>query len=173
MTNSERPRNMIVSSRHLASEDGWQASEFEYGLIIAYNGFARWVSRCMATAGEQSLTVLEILILHHVNHRARQKRLNDICFLLNIEDTHTVNYALKKLQKAGLIAGEKVGKEIFYRVTPVGESLCEKYREIREECLIDSIKHLDNDPQTLSETAAILRMMSGIYDQASRAASSI
>ena len=164
---------MIVSSRHLAGEDGWQASEFEYGLIIAYNGFSRWVSRCMAATGEQGLTVLEILILHHIHHRARQKRLNDICFLLNIEDAHTVNYALKKLQKAGLIRGEKVGKEIFYSVTKDGETRCDRYREVREQCLIETLKHMDNSPEALSETAALLRMMSGIYDQASRAAGSL
>ncbi|NQU56828.1 MAG: transcriptional regulator, partial [Rhodospirillales bacterium] len=32
---------LIVSSEHLASEDGWQFSEFEYGMIIAYNAFSR------------------------------------------------------------------------------------------------------------------------------------
>ena len=172
MSDDVKPRKMIVSSHHLAGKDGWQASEFEYGLIIAYNGFSRWVSRCMAATGEQSLNVLEILILHHVNHRARQKRLNDICFLLNIEDSHTVNYALKKLQKAGLIRGEKVGKEIFYNVTKDGENQCERYREIREQCLIETLRHMEQNPQALSDTAAVLRMMSGIYDQASRAAGS-
>ncbi len=173
MTKQERERRMIVSSRHLASESGWQASEFEYGLIIAYNGFARWVNRCMTAAGEPSLTVLEILVLHHINHRDRGKRLTDICFLLNIEDAHTVNYALKKLQKAELITGEKVGKEIFYSVTQTGAELCNRYRDVREQCLIESLKHFDNDPEKLSETAALLRMMSGLYDQASRAAASI
>lgn len=34
-------------------------------------------------------------------------RLADICFLLNIEDTYTVNYALQKLPKADLVTGEK------------------------------------------------------------------
>ncbi|RLQ89170.1 winged helix DNA-binding protein [Notoacmeibacter ruber] len=173
MSENTKPQNLIVSSRHLASEGGWQASEFEYGLIIAYNGFARWVSRCMAATGAPNLAVLEVLVLHHINHRARQKRLTDICFLLNIEDAHTVNYALKKLQKAELVKGEKIGKEIFYSVTDKGEQLCERYREIREQCLIESLKHFENSPQTLSETAAVLRMMSGIYDQAARAASSI
>ncbi|PAT32191.1 hypothetical protein CLI92_08210 [Vandammella animalimorsus] len=33
---------------------------------------------------------------------------------LNDEDTHVVNYALKKLVAAGLAVGEKTGKEVFY-----------------------------------------------------------
>ena len=40
------PARRIVSSRHLAEGDGWEASELEYGMIIAYNAFSRWMSRC-------------------------------------------------------------------------------------------------------------------------------
>ncbi len=164
---------MIVSSRHLATDVGWQASEMEYGLIMAYNGFSRWVGKCMVAAGYTGLSTLEILVLHHVNHRQRQKKLSDICFLLNIEDTHTVNYALKKLQKAELIKGNKIAKEMFYSVTEQGADLCSRYKEVREQCLVESLSHLDNDPVTLSQTAAVLRIISGLYDQASRAASSL
>ncbi|MCY0096045.1 winged helix DNA-binding protein [Hoeflea ulvae] len=173
VSEQERPSDMIVSSRHLATEDGWRSSEFEYGLILAYNGFARWIGRCMVASGYDGLTTLEILVLHHINHRARRKRLADICFLLNIEDTHTVNYALKKLQKAKLIQGDKVGKELFYSTTPEGEVLCDKYREVREQCLVENLKHIETSPDDLRETAAFLRTLSGLYDQAARAASSL
>ena len=55
------PSRRIVSSRHLAEGEGWEASELEYGMIIAYNAFSRWMSRCMAAAGNADLTPLEIL----------------------------------------------------------------------------------------------------------------
>ena len=42
------------------------------------------------------------------------KRLVDICFVLHVEDQHTVNYSLKKLVKGKLVEREKRGKEIFY-----------------------------------------------------------
>ena len=64
------PSRRIVSSRHLAEGEGWEASELEYGMIIAYNAFTRWMSRCMAAAGNGDLTPLEILVLHNANHRA-------------------------------------------------------------------------------------------------------
>ena len=166
-------KRKIVSSRHLASSEGWQLSEFEYGLIVAFSGFSRWMNRCMAAAGKQDLSALEILVLHNVNHRDKQKRLSDIAFLLNIDDTHTVNYALKKLQKAELIAGEKQGKEIFYSTTEDGKELCNMYRVVREECLLTGLKHMDTSNEELSEIAAALRALSGLYDQASRAASSL
>ena len=97
----------------------------------------------MSASGNSELSSLEILILHHVNHREKQKRLADVTFLLNIEDTHTVNYALKKLQKYNLIEGEKRGKELFYKTTKSGADLCNKYREVREQCLLDlSLIHI-------------------------------
>jgi len=166
-------KRKIVSSRHLANSEGWQLSEFEFGLIIAFHGFSRWMSKCMAASGNSELSSLEILILHHVNHREKQKRLTDVTFLLNIEDTHTVNYALKKLQKYKLVEGEKRGKELFYKTTKTGSNLCDKYREVREQCLLDSLKHMDMSHDELSEIAASLRSLSGLYDQASRAASSL
>ena len=50
-------------------------------------------------AGRKGLGPLDVLVLHSVNHRGRAKTLSDICLVLNIEDTHTVTYALKKAGK--------------------------------------------------------------------------
>lgn len=163
----------IVSSRHLADGEGWEASEFEFGLIIAFNAFSRWMVKCMAAAGHTEMSPLEILVLHNVNHRGRAKRLSDICFLLNIDDTHTVNYALRKLSKAELILSEKRGKEVFYTTSPKGAELCDGYRDIRERCLIDGLMRMDLAGDDLSAIGANLRSLSGQYDQASRAASSL
>ncbi|MEP5728459.1 MAG: winged helix DNA-binding protein [Sulfitobacter sp.] len=167
------PDRRIVSSRHLAEGDGWEASELEYGMIIAYNAFARWMARCMAAAGNADLTPLEILVLHNTTHRGRDKRLTDICFLLNIEDTHTVNYALKKLLKSNLLEADKRGKEVFYRTSDAGAKLCDDYRAVRKSCFLDGLARVDVGGDDLREIAAGLRAMSGQYDQASRAAASL
>ena len=53
---------------------------------LAGNAFNRWVVRCMAAAGLKDLTTLDVLLLHHVNHRAREKKLADISFMMNIDD---------------------------------------------------------------------------------------
>ncbi|MEM9796386.1 MAG: winged helix DNA-binding protein [Pseudomonadota bacterium] len=168
---SEKSRR-IVSSRHLADGPGWEASELEYGMIIAFHAFSRWMSKCMKAAGHE-MSPLEILVLHNVNHRAREKRLADICFLLNIEDTHTVNYALRKLLKAGLLVSEKRGKEVFYATSDTGRTLCDAYREVRRQCLLPGLSHTDLSGDDLREIAADLRALSGQYDQASRAAASL
>lgn len=163
----------IVSSRHLAEGEGWELSELEYGLIVAFNAFSRWTTRCMAAAGQPDLSPLEILILHNVNHRGKDKRLSDICFLLNIEDSHTVNYGLRKLLKAGLLASEKRGKEVFYRTSAEGAELCAAYRDVRRQCLLDGPAGAEPPGTDLREIARSLRALSGHYDQASRAAASL
>ena len=173
MSEHDIPKRRIVSSRHLADGMHWESSEVEYGMIIAYNAFSRWMTRCMSAAGNTDLTPLEILVLHNTNHRGRDKRLTDICFLLNIEDTHTVNYALRKLMKMELLVSEKRGKEVFYSASPSGEELCEAYREVRERCFLDGLSRLDMTGEEMREIAASMRALSGQYDQASRAAASL
>ena len=170
---TETHKRRIVSSRHLAEGEGWEASEFEFGLIIAFNAFSRWMVKCMAAAGHTEMSPLEILVLHNVNHRGREKRLSDVCFLLNIDDTHTVNYALRKLSKASLIRSEKRGKEVFYCTSRDGESLCEAYRQIRKTCLLEGFERMDMSGEEFSAIGARLRTLSGHYDQASRVASSL
>ena len=173
MTEQPNPKRRIVSSRHLAEGESWETSEIEYGMIIAYNAFSRWMTKCMSAAGNTDLTPLEILVLHNTNHRSREKRLADICFLLNIEDTHTVNYALRKLMKMELLSSEKRGKEVFYTTSDKGAALCEEYRIVRERCFLDGLSRLDRTGDEMREIAASLRTLSGQYDQASRAAASL
>jgi len=163
----------IVSSAHLVSPDSAEMSEFEFGLIVAGNAFHRWIIHCMSAAGLKDLTPLDVLVLHHVTHRARDKRLADICFIMNIEDTHLVNYALKKLQGLGVVMSQKHGKEVTYAATDAGRAYVQRYRDIRESCLIDALKADDGLNRDIGELARLLRVLSGMYDQAARAAASL
>jgi predicted MarR family transcription regulator len=161
----------IVSSSHLISPKSVELSEFEFGLIVAWNAFSRWAVRCMAAAGCPDLTITDVLLVHHLCHRARNKKLADICFVLNYEDTHVVAYSLKKLVTAGLARAERQGKEVFYSPTPEGEALVQRYRSVREQCLVQSLDtELNAD---IGALARMLRTMSGMYDQAARAATSL
>ncbi|MEJ2042320.1 MAG: winged helix DNA-binding protein [Reinekea sp.] len=164
-------KTSIVSSSHL-SESGTELSEFEYALTMANNAFSRWLIHCMAAAGNKELSSIDILILHNVHHRERPKRIADICFMLNIDDTHTVSYSLRKLGKLGLVSSEKVGKETFYTTSDSGATLCLKYRDVRKDCLVDSLATLGVSREELGNMAKFLRTMSGVYDQAARAAAS-
>lgn len=163
----------ILSSSHLAEGPASELSEFEFGLIVAHNAFSRWVTRCIAAAGMPDLTITDALVLHHVRHRDRAKKLSDICFTLNYEDTHVVSYALKKLVGLGLLSSRRQGKEVLYATTEAGRALVDRYREIRAACLLPALGGELGDPATLADTAQLLRALSGLYDQAARAAASL
>ena len=164
-------RPLFVTSSHLAVSYP-ELSEFEFGLIIAWNAFERWVARCMAAAagGKHELAPVDVLVLHHVHHRRAAKRIADVCFVLNIEDTHVVSYSLKKLAAAGLVRGEKRGKEVFFSATAAGVELCERYRQVRDACLLPGFTKSDEEATRLSGIAQVLRGQAGTYDQASRVA---
>lgn len=163
----------IVSSAHLASGASPALSEFEFGLILVSHAFERWMVRCMAAAGVKDLSALDVLVLHTVNHRGRSKRLADICLVLNVEDTHTVTYAIKKLERLKLIKSGRAGKEKTVTITAAGEQACLSYREIREALLVRSVRSLGLDEKVLHEVAQRMRALSGHYDQAARAAASL
>lgn len=163
----------IVSSAHLVSPKSAEMSEFEFGLIVAGNAFERWITHCMSAAGLKDLMPLDVLVLHHVSHRARNKRLSDICFIMNVEDTHLINYSLKKLQGLGVVASSKTGKDVTYASTDAGRDYVDRYRAIRETCLINALNADDALNKDIGELARLLRLLSGIYDQAARSAASL
>jgi len=157
-----------------ASHDFTEAlAEIELGAFGTSQAFQRWIVRCMAIAGLKDLTVVDVLVLHHVNHRASDKRLADISFVLNIEDSHVVGYSLRKLAGLGVIRADRHGKEVTYAITPSGQAFLRRYTEIREQRLIDALITIGLNNSVLGELAQYLRRMSGLYDQAARAATSI
>lgn len=162
----------IVTSAHLVSKKSPELSEFEFGLIIATHAFNRWVTRCMGAVGVKDMATIDVLVLHHTNHRGVEKRLADICFVLNVEDTHVVSYSLKKLMAGGYVRNQKKGKEVFFSTTEAGADLCMRYREVREACLMPGFAGTEEENRKLGELSDLLRILSGRYDQAARSASS-
>ena len=171
MTN--KPLGPIVSASHLAHGPLPELSELEFAMTIAGNAFGRWTVRAMSAADQPDLSALEVQILHSVHHRKKAKTLADICLVLNMEDTYTVNYAIKKLVKAGLVLVGKQGKEKTVAASESGAQACERYREVREQLLLQAVSELGIDPEQISRLSGLLRLMSGHYDQAARAAAAV
>jgi predicted MarR family transcription regulator len=167
------PIRPIVSAAHLAEGAMPALSELEFALTVLGNGFQRWMVRCMAAAGVPGLLPIDVLILHAVNHRRREKTLSDLCMMFNIEDTHVVAYALKKLKGLGLVETGRRGKEKTVAVTEKGAVACARYRDVRERLLVASAKATGFDANKLSAVAEAMRSLSGQYDQSARAAASL
>jgi len=163
----------IVSSAHLAAGGAPGLSEVEFGLILAGHAFERWMVRCMAAAGLADLSSIEVLVLHSVRHRDKPKKIADLCLVLGIEDTHVVTYAIKKLEASGLVASKRSGKEKLIAATKAGADACARYHAVRERLLVRPVKSTGLQESLLSEIGALLRALSGHYDQAARAAASL
>jgi predicted MarR family transcription regulator len=73
----------------------------------------------------------------------------------------------------GVVASRKNGKEVTYAATESGRQFVERYREIRETCLIAALKADEGLNRDIGELARLLRVLSGMYDQAARAAASL
>lgn len=129
--------------------------------------------RCMAAAGIADLSAVEVLVLHSVRHRDKPKKLADLCLVLGIEDTHIVTYAVRKLEQSGLVMSKRVGKEKLISATKAGAQACDRYHAVRERLLVRPVKSTGLPDPTLSELGALLRALSGHYDQAARAAASL
>jgi predicted MarR family transcription regulator len=163
----------VVSSAHLANSSLPALSEVEFALTMANHAFHRWIVRCMVAAGGPAMSPLEVLIVHLVHHRERPKSLADICLVLNVEDTHLVNYAIRKLTGHGLVKVGRKGKEKTVGITEKGAALCTRYGEVREALVVRAARQMGHDPADISRMAALLRTLSGAYDQAARAAAAL
>jgi len=173
MTDNKGDFGPVVASGHLARGALPALSEIEFGLMMLHNAFSRWMVRCMAAAGVADLSANDIMILHNIRSRSKPKTIADICLILNIEDTHLVTYAIKKLERMKLVRSGKRGKEKLVSVTSAGEEACDRYFAIREALLVRSVLGSEVSPENLSAIAARLRALSGHYDQAARSAASM
>lgn len=177
MSDTSRPTppavGPVVSSAHLAESALPALSELEFALTMANHAYQRWMVRCMTAAGGPAMSPLEVLVLHLVYHRGRAKTLAEVCLILNVEDTHVANYAIRKLTRAGLAETGRKGKEKTIQITDAGAALCARYRQVREALLVRTARQLGHDPADISRIAALLRALSGSYDQAARAAAAL
>lgn len=155
------------------SPESTRLSELEYSMIVSINGFWSWVSHCAEAAGGRGMGPLDVLVLHAINLRARNKRLADICLVLNVEDSHTVAYSLKKLEEYGYATHSVEGRDRIYQSSPDGDAFCTRYLEVREKSLVESLKSDEVDFAPLDATAKTLNRMARYYDHASRTATVI
>jgi len=156
----------IVSSAHLATSQLPELSEFEYGLILAAHALDRWMVRCMAAAGAQDMSALEVTALRLLARKGGQARQADIAIALGIEDTHQVAYALKKLVLLKLLQRVRGGKEVMFSITAAGNALCRQYAQVREACLIQGLGSEETDGEALAEVVKILETLSACYNRA-------
>ena len=100
----------------------------------------------------------------------RSPGLSEVEFGLNLATMAYQRWMVRCMAAAGLIEVERAGKEKRVSASAAGIALCARYGEIRERLLVEAAAATGPGEASLDEVATVLRALSGIYNQAARAA---
>ncbi len=160
----------LLQHSHLAptsAEDNFV--EFEFALHHITEAFARWSSALHEYVSGELLPVHDVSVLQTIRMNERAKSAAEIGKFLNRDDGSNILYALRKLDKAGLI--RKSGgpsRQTTYQVTERGRELTDRYAALRKEILLESIGGLSGSAEEMAKVTAGIWQISGLYEQAAR-----
>jgi predicted MarR family transcription regulator len=109
-------------------------------------------------------------ILQQIMAASRPLAVTDIARFANRDDIANIQYSLKKLARAGLIAkaGRSSARETSYVVTDLARQWTQHFLELRRQLFTDpSAQILDFDNQ-LEKSANLLNLIAGFYDHGTR-----
>lgn len=145
---------------------GDDLSQLEMSLTVLWNSAKRWLSK-RSSAG---LSDLDVFLMHMLAYRNAALRASDLAFALAIDDMHLVSYSLKKLTKLGFTTSAKSGKEVVYRATKAAIEHRNGFLEDRARYVEPVIQDLVVSGLDVEALTKALRALSGVYEQAARAA---
>ncbi|MDT8857956.1 winged helix DNA-binding protein [Paracoccaceae bacterium Fryx2] len=157
---------------HLAqSPTEIDATELEFALMRAFEGFGRWQSECLASVCDLAATGPENALLHIIRMNERPKSMKDLARLTNRDDVPNIQYSLRKLLAAGLVARQGAGRSgVSYQVTDLGRKVTDDFGTLRRRLLIRAIADLPGFAARLEEATRTLTLLTGIYAEVARAA---
>jgi predicted MarR family transcription regulator len=162
----------VDRSWHLArTPQEINVAEMEYALMRSFEAFGRWQAECLASVSNFSATGPENALLHIIRMNDRPKSIRDLAHMANREDIPNIQYSLRKLIQAELIARSGSGRSgVAYEVTELGRAVTDRYADVRAALLVSALKGVPDLDKRMLETARTLELMTGIYEQAARTA---
>jgi predicted MarR family transcription regulator len=174
---TKSPAGSVVSGRpgswHLArTETERQLSDFEFGLERLAQAYYRWKAACLSAVCDTPLSGDDVAVLNVVRMGDEPKRLSEVGQLLNRVDIPNLQYATRKLTRAGLIETEGYSsrKETRYRVTAMGREVTEAYAAVRAATLPPMLEAIDGSPIKSEATRLQLDVLASLYAQAAQIA---
>lgn len=148
-----------------------EATELEFALMRAFEGFGRWQSECLAGVCDLAATGPENALLHIIRMNDRPKSMKDLARLTNRDDIPNIQYSLRKLIGADLVQRKGAGRSgVTYQVTAEGRRVTDDYGALRRRLLLVEIAALPGFSARLAEASRTLNMLSGIYEEVARVA---
>ncbi len=178
----KRPQLTDPEPWHLATDPHTSAlTAFEARLERVVHAYHRWKAACFAAVagetagdlvGDENFTGNDVAVLNVIRMKERPKSRGEIARLLNRDDISNLQYALRKLLRAGLIEKVDAGarKTAAYRATDRGTAVTEAYAALRRELLTSMTGRGAGEDTALAEAGNLLDLMSGFYDQAAKLA---
>ena len=147
-------------------------TEFEWAVMRFFSAFERSCLQLSITGGSSDLSFQELVLLHVVGMQHHAQTSHSIARQLNRDDIQNLQYALRKLEKRGLI-GKSLGdrnKTAHYSITSDGRECVELYAKIRAQLLSGRTELVGEIDRKLQEATQLLSVLTGIYDDVARVA---
>ena len=162
----------LYKNTHLSREDESAFIEFEFALHHIVEAFGRWSTELHEHVSGRAIPVQEVSMLHAIRMKDTAKSAAEIAKYLNRTDSANVLYALRKLEKAGLIEKSPgPPRETTYQVTAAGRDITDRYAAKRRELLLSLIDRMSQSGSMFDGVNRTLWLMSGLYEQAARTVS--
>lgn len=147
------------------------ATELEFALMRAFEGFGRWQSECLASVSDLAASGPENALLHIIRMNGRAKSIKELARLTNRDDIPNIQYSLRKLVKEGLVEKHGSGRSgVTYSATEEGCRVTDEYSALRRKLLIAAVEDLPEFTEKLESATRTLNMLTGIYEEISRVA---
>jgi predicted MarR family transcription regulator len=147
-------------------------SDFEFRLERLAQAYYRWKASCFAAVCDVPLTGDDVAVLNVVRMGDEPKRLSEIGQLVNRVDVPNLQYATRKLVRAGLIEteGNPSRKETRYRTTETGRSVTDAYATLRGTTLPPMLDALEEWARNLEKMGVQMDLLASLYGQAAQVA---
>lgn len=147
-------------------------TEFEWAVKQFRNSYERFSLYVANQCKFGHLSFAEVVLVHLVRMQDQPPTAASLARQLNADRVSNVQYSLRKLLKYKLIT-KKTGigsKQSTYEVTAKGNAFMNEYGRIRRDLLTERTRSIDGIDDRLAEATALLKLLTGIYDEAGRTA---
>lgn len=143
--------------------------KFEFALHHITESFSRWSAAVHEFASGEAIPSQDVSLLQTIRMNDRPKSAVEIGKFQNREDSSNILYALRKLEKAGLIRKSSgPSRQTTYQVTDHGRDVTNRYAQLRKKILLDSIAHSVGSTEEITVLTEGMWHISGLYEQAAR-----
>jgi predicted MarR family transcription regulator len=167
-----QPASLAKVPIHLAaSPQEFSVTQFEQGLLCAAEAFYRFYGALLGRDGRRhKLAGQDNVILQQIMAASRPLGVADIARFANRDDIANIQYSLKKLLRARLIAKSKPSsmRETTYGATELAHQLTRNFVALRRTLFTNSVAEIADFHEQLAIGAKLLNTITGLYDHGTR-----